>query len=162
MILSIYTLVHVLISLVGILSGFVVLFGMFVGKRLDGWTKVFLAMTVATSATGFGFPVNHFMPSHAVGIVSLIALAFATFARHPRRLAGGWRKIYVLGAVMALYLNVFVGTVQAFEKIAALKAIAPTQTEPPFALTQLVLLALFIALGIAAAIKFRSEPVPAA
>jgi hypothetical protein len=162
MILSIYTLVHVLISLVGILSGFVVLFGMFVGKRLDGWTKVFLAMTVATSATGFGFPVNHFMPSHAVGIVSLIALGFAIFARYPRRLAGGWRKIYVLGAVMALYLNVFVGTVQAFEKIAALKAIAPTQTEPPFALTQLVLLALFIALGIAAAIKFRSEPVPAA
>jgi hypothetical protein len=162
MILSIYTLVHVLISLVGILSGFVVLFGMFVGKRLDGWTKVFLAMTVATSATGFGFPVNHFMPSHAVGIVSLIALAFAIFARYPRRLAGGWRKIYVLGAVMALYLNVFVGTVQAFEKIAALKAIAPTQTEAPFALTQLVLLALFIALGIAAAIKFRSEPVPAA
>jgi|ERR1700736_3310318 hypothetical protein len=162
MILSIYTLVHVLISLVGILSGFVVLFGMFVGKRLDGWTKVFLAMTVATSATGFGFPVNHFMPSHAVGIVSLIALGFAIFARYPRRLAGGWRKIYVLGAVMALYLNVFVGTVQAFEKIAALKAIAPTQTEAPFALTQLVLLALFIALGIAAAIKFRSEPVPAA
>ena len=157
MILEIYTLVHVLISLVGIFSGFVVLFGLFAGKRLDGWTALFLATTVATSLTGFGFPVHHFMPSHGVGILSLIILAVAIYARYSRRLAGGWRKTYVITAVTALYLNVFVGVVQSFEKVPVLKAAAPTQTEPPFKITMLVVLALFVAFGIAAAIRFRSE-----
>jgi hypothetical protein len=158
MILQLYTIAHVLISLVGIFTGFVVLFGLLAGKRLDGWTKWFLITTVLTSVTGFGFPVHHFMPSHGVGIISLLVLAVAIYARCQRELAGAWRWIYVVGAMIALYLNVFVGIVQAFEKVPALKAMAPTQTEPPFKLTQLVVLALFALLTVVAAIRFRPEP----
>lgn len=156
---STYTLVHVVLSLVGIGSGFVVLFGLLAGKRLDGWTPLFLSSTVATSVTGFGFPFDHLLPSHKVGILSLLVLAFATLARYALRLAGAWRRIYVVGAVAALYLNVFVAIVQAFQKVPALKAMAPTQSEPPFLLTQLVVLALFLVLAVVAAIKFRNQPV---
>jgi hypothetical protein len=158
MILHIYTIVHVLISLVGIFTGLIVLYGMLAGNRLDGWTKWFLITTVATSVTGFFFPFHGFTPAIALGIMSLIVLALAIFARYPRQLAGHWRWIYVVGAVIALYFNVFVGIVQSFEKIPALKAIAPTQTEQPFKLTQLVVLALFGLLGIIAAIRFRPNP----
>ena len=158
MILAIYTLVHVVISLAGIFSGFVVLFGLLAGKRLDGWTKFFLITTVATSVTGFFFPLHGFTPAIGVGIISLLVLSIAIFARYPRQLAGRWRWIYVVTAMIALYLNVFVGVVQAFQKIPALNAMAPTQTEPPFKLTQLVVVALFIVLTIVAAIRFRPEP----
>jgi hypothetical protein len=158
MILHTYTIIHTLISLVGIFTGFVVLLGLLAGKRLDGWTKWFLITTVLTSVTGFGFPVHHFMPSHGVGIISLLVLAVAIYARCRRKLAGAWRWIYVVGAMIALYLNVFVGIVQAFEKVPALKAMAPTQTEPPFKLTQLVVLALFVVLTVIAAIRFHPEP----
>jgi hypothetical protein len=158
MILHIYTIVHVLISLVGIFTGLIVLFGMLAGNRLDGWTKWFLITTVATSVTGFFFPFHGFTPAIALGIMSLIVLALAIFARYPRQLAGHWRWIYVVGAVIALYFNVFVGIVQSFEKIPALKAIAPTQTEQPFKLTQLLVLALFIVFAIAAVIRFRPAP----
>jgi hypothetical protein len=151
--------VHVVLSLVGILSGFVVLFGMLGGKRLDGWTVLFLASTVATSVTGFLFPVDHFLPSHAVGILSLVVLAVAILARYALHLAGAWRRIYVVGAVVALYLNVFVAVVQSFRKVPALKAMAPTQSEPPFLVTQVVVMALCVALGIVAAKRFRSQAV---
>ncbi len=161
MILQIYTIIHTLISLVAIFTGFVVLFGMLAGKRLDGWTKWFLITTVLTSVTGFFFPFHGFTPAHGVGIISLIVLAIAGFARYPRHLAGHWRWIYVVTAVIALYFNVFVGVVQAFLKVPALHAMAPTQTEPPFKLTQLVVLGIFVLLGIVAAIRFRPEPIPA-
>jgi hypothetical protein len=159
MILQIYTMVHVLISLLGIFTGLIVLFGMLAGKRLDGWTKWFLITTVLTSVTGFFFPFHGFTPAIGVGIISLLVLAIAIFARYPRQLAGHWRWIYVVTAVIALYFNVFVGIVQSFEKIPALKAMAPTQTEPPFKLTQLVVLAIFILIGVVAAIRFRPVPV---
>src|SRR6266480_5915867 len=129
---STYTLIHVLISLVGIVSGLVVVFGLLGGKRLDGWTALFLATTVATSVTGFGFPFDHLLPSHKVGIVSLLVLPVAIAARYGFHLAGAWRRIYVITAAVALYLNVFVLVVQLFLKVPALKAIAPTQKEPPF------------------------------
>ena len=158
MILHVYTIIHTLISLVGIFTGLVVLFGLLVGKHLDGWTKCFLITTVLTSVTGFFFPFHGFTPAYGVGIISLLVLAVAIFARYPRQLAGAWRWIYVVTAVIALYLNVFVGVVQAFLKVPALHAMAPTQTEPPFKLTQLVVLALFVLLGIVAAIRFRPEP----
>ena len=161
MVLHIYTIIHTLISLVGIFTGLIVLFGLLATKRLDGWTKWFLITTVATSVTGFGFPLHHFGAPHVVGVISLIVLAGAIFARYGRQLAGFWRWIYVVTAMIALYLNVFVGVVQAFQKIPALNAMAPTQTEPPFKLTQLVVLALFIVLTIVAAIRFRPEPVRA-
>jgi len=158
MILEIYTLVHVLISLAGIFSGFVVLFGLLTRKQLDGWTLLFLATTVATSVTGFFFPFRGFTPAHAVGIISLIVLAIALYARYSRDLSGAWRKTYVFTAMLSLYLNLFVAIVQAFQKVPALKDLAPTQTEPPFKLTQLAVLMLFVALTIVAAIRFRIEP----
>jgi hypothetical protein len=154
-----FTFVHVVLSLVGIGSGLVVLFGLLAGKRLEGWTVVFLVTTVATSATGFGFPFVQLLPSHVVGIVSLLVLAVVIVARYPGRLIGAWRWLYAAGAVVALYLNVFVGIVQTFRRVPALRAIAPTQSEPPFVLTQLVVLILFVGLGIAAAKRFRPEAV---
>src|SRR6267143_5534836 len=132
MILSAFTLFHVVLSLVGILSGFVVLAGFLTAKRSNGWTALFLTTTALTSVTGFLFPFHKFLPSHAVGIVSLIVLAVAIFARYVRQLAGAWRGIYVVTAVIALYLNVFVLIAQLFQKVPALKAMAPTQSEPPF------------------------------
>jgi hypothetical protein len=155
--LAAITLVHVLVSLVGILSGFVVVLGLLAAKRLDGWTALFLASTVLTSVTGFLFPVHRFLPSQGVGILSLLVLAIAIYARYGRHLAGIWRRTYVITAVIALYLNVFVLIVQLFEKVPALKAIAPTQSEAPFKATQLVALVLFVVLASFAAIKFRSE-----
>jgi hypothetical protein len=157
MILRVYTIIHTLISVAGIFSGFVVMFGLLAGKRLDGWTKWFFITTVATSVTGFGFPLHHFGAPHVVGIISLIVLAVAIYARYPRQLAGAWRWIYVVSAMIALYLNVFVGVVQAFQKVPALQSLAPTQSEPPFQLTQLVTLLLFTVITIVAAIKFRSD-----
>ncbi|HSR07697.1 MAG TPA: hypothetical protein VLM42_11135 [Bryobacteraceae bacterium] len=156
--LATYTAAHVAISLIGIGSGLVVLFGLLKGKNFCGWTALFLATTVATSVTGFGFPVAHFLPSHGVGILSLIALAVAIAALYKFHLAGGWRRTYVICSVVALYFNCFVLVVQSFEKLPALKALAPTQTEPPFALAQLVVLGLFVHAGIQAAQRFRLVP----
>jgi hypothetical protein len=156
---STFTTVHVVLSLVGIGSGLVVMFGLLTGKDRSGWTLLFLATTVATSVTGFGFPFDHLLPSHKVGIISLVVLAAAIVARYALHLAGAWRPVYVVCAAVALYLNVFVGVVQAFQKVPALTALAPKQTEPPFVVTQLVVLVLFIVLTIAAAKRFRGEPV---
>jgi len=158
MILTAFTLVHVVISLVAIFSGIAVLFGLLGGKRLDGWTALFLGTTVATSLTGFFFPFHGLTPAIVVGIISLVVLAAAIHARYARKLAGAWRKTYVACAMLALYLNVFVLVVQAFLKIPALKEIAPTQNDPPFKLTQLVVLLAFIVLGVIAMIRFRIEP----
>ena len=113
MTLSTFTQVHVLISLVGIGSGFIVVYGLLAGKRFDGGTAIFLVSTVLTSATGFLFPVEHLLPSHVVGIISLVVLAVAILARCARHLIGGWRSTYVICAVLALYLNVFVLVVQS-------------------------------------------------
>jgi len=157
--LHIYTIIHTLISLAAIFTGLVVLFGMLAGKRLDRWTKWFLITAVATTMTGFFFPFHGFTPAIALGIISLPVLALAIYARCSRHLAGHWRWIYVVSAVITLYFNVFVAIVQSFEKIPALKAMAPTQTEQPFKLTQLVALGLFVLLTIVAAIRFRPEPV---
>jgi hypothetical protein len=155
-----YTIIHTLVSLVAIFTGLVVLFGLLADKRLDGWTKWFLIAAVATTVTGFFFPFHGFTPAIGLGLISLPVLALAIYARYPKDLAGAWRWIYVIGAVISLYFNVFVGVVQSFEKIPALKATAPTQSEPPFKLTQLVVLALFVVLTFVAAIRFRPEPLP--
>ena len=149
--LRMFTQIHVAISLVAIASGLVVLLGMLTGRRLDHWTSFFLLTTVATSVTGFFFPFHGFTPAIGVGILSLMLLAIAIFARYARHLAGAARWIYVVTAVLALYLNVFVLIAQSFQKIPALKAMAPTQTEPPFLAAQAVALALFVVLMIVAA-----------
>jgi hypothetical protein len=149
------TFTHVVLSLAGIASGFVVVFGLLTAQRLNGWTAVFLTTTVATSASGFLFPFHQFLPSHAVGILSLLALAVAIPARYVFHLAGVWRRTYVLSAVIALYLNVFVLIAQIFQKTPALQAIAPTQSEPPFLLAQLVVLALFVVVATMAVVRFH-------
>lgn len=152
------TLFHVVLSLIGIGSGLVVLYGLVTSKQLRGWTAVFLLSTLATSVTGFMLPFIRFLPSHATGIVSLIVLAATIPALYVYRLAGRWRTVYVIGAVLALYLNVFVLVVQLFLKVPALKAIAPTQSDPPFAIAQGVVLLSFVVFGIAAVRKFRASP----
>ena len=155
------TFVHVLLSLVGILSGFIAVFGMIAGKRLDGWTALFLVTTALTSITGFFFPFQKLLPSHILGIVSLAVLALAIPARYLLHLAGAWRKVYAVTASISLYLNVFVLVAQLFMKVPSLHALAPTGSEPPFLISEVVVMALFIALTITAAIKFRPEPLHA-
>ncbi|MGC1372282.1 MAG: hypothetical protein WA824_09100 [Candidatus Sulfotelmatobacter sp.] len=159
---STYTLIHVVISLIGIGSGLVVLWGMMRNKPLDGITAIFLAFTVLTSLTGFGFPFTHVTPGIIVGVISMVLLALAITARYGFHLAGPWRLIYVVTALMALYLNVFVLVVQSFEKVPALHALAPTQSEPPFMGTQLVVLVVFIILTLFAGRKFHPAPASAA
>lgn len=156
---STFTFVHVLISLVGIGSGLIVVYGMLNRKPLEGWTAIFLATTALTSLTGYLFPFERLLPSHIVGAISLLALAAAIFARYARHMNGAWRSTYVVTAVLALYLNSFVAVVQVYEKVPAVHALAPTQKEPPFLITQLVVMAIFIVLGVFAVKKFRNEPV---
>ncbi|MFZ3376372.1 MAG: hypothetical protein WA183_12535, partial [Chthoniobacterales bacterium] len=127
--------------------------------RLDGWTKWFLITALATTLTGFFFPFHGFTPAIGLGIISLPFLALTIFARCSRQLVGAWRWIYIIGAVICLYFNLFVLVVQSFEKVPALHALAPTQTEPPFKLTQMIVLVLSILLAIVALIRFRPEPV---
>jgi hypothetical protein len=153
--LSAFTTLHVVISLIGIASGLVVLYGMLASQRREGWTALFLATTILTSVTGFMFPFSGLLPSHVVGAISLVLLALALLALYIFRLAGPWRWLYVATAVAALYLNVFVGVVQAFQKLAVLQPLAPTQSEPPFAVAQIAVLALFLGLGILATRRFH-------
>jgi hypothetical protein len=152
------TFVHVLLSLIGIFAGLVVLFGLLTSKQFKGWTAVFIWSTVATSVTGFLFPFHRFLPSHVIGIISLVLLAIAIYALYGLHLAGAWRRIYAVTAVLALYLNVFVLIAQLFAKVPALKALAPTQSEAPFKEAQLAALVAFVVLTILAAVRFRGEP----
>ena len=158
MILLIYTIIHTVISLIAIFTGIAVLFGMPAGKRLDGWTKWFLITAVATTITGFFFPFHGFTPAIGLGIISLPFLALTIYARYPKHLAGAWRWIYAIGAVICLYFNLFVLVVQAFEKVPALHTMAPTQTESPFKLTQVCVLVVSAVLAIVAVIRFHPEP----
>jgi hypothetical protein len=153
-----FTLVHVALSLIGILSGLIVAFGMLAAKRLDGLTAIFLVTTVLTSITGFFFPFHGITPGIVIGILSMIVLAIAILARYGRHLAGAWRGIYVVTALIALYFNCFILVVQLFEKVPALHAADPTQSGPPFRIAQLTVLVLFIVLTIAATIRFRPAP----
>ncbi|HTT19389.1 MAG TPA: hypothetical protein VMG82_10610 [Candidatus Sulfotelmatobacter sp.] len=152
-----FTLLHVLISLVGIISGLVVMYGFLHANRLDRWTQVFLASTALTSLTGFLFPNEHITPGIVVGILSVIVLVIAASARYKLGMAGVWRPIYVVAAAIALYFNVFVFVVQSFEKVPALQALAPTQKEPPFGITQLLVLILFVVATVYAVKRFRPE-----
>lgn len=160
--LSAFTLVHVALSLIGILSGLAVAFGLLASKRLDGLTALFLATTVLTSVTGFFFPFHGITPGIVIGIMSMVLLALATFARYSRHLTGAWRWIYAVTAMIALYFNCFILVVQLFEKAPALHALDPTQSGPPFKITKLVALVLFIALTSATAVKFHPAPAQAA
>jgi hypothetical protein len=150
--------VHVLISLVGIAAGIIVVAGLLTGYAFGRWTALFLVTTLATSITGFAFPFTQLLPSHVVGAISLVPLTLAIVARYVFHVVGAWRWVYVLSAVLALYLNVFVLIVQLFAKVPALHALAPTQSEPPFLIAQAAVLTAFVALAIAGTIKFHSQP----
>jgi hypothetical protein len=150
-----FTLLHVAITLIAIASGLIVLFGMLGAHRLPGWTALFLVTTILTSVTGFMFPIHGFTPALGVGVISMVILAIALLALYSKHLAGPWRWIYVATAVTALWFNVFVLIVQSFQKLSALQALAPTQSEPPFLVAQGVALAVFLVLGILAAARFR-------
>lgn len=153
------TFVHVVISLIAIATGFVVAAGLLSNQRYDGWTSTFLITTITTSLTGFILPATQLLPSHIFGFISLAVLPVAVFARYSRRLAGPWRWIYIATAMFALYLNTFVLVVQTFLKVPAANALAPTQSEPPFLIAQLILLALFV--FVVARAIFRFMPAPA-
>jgi hypothetical protein len=154
-----FTFFHVALSLVAILSGAVVVLGMAGGKRLDGWTGLFLLTAILTDVTGFMFPYHGFTPGIGVGIVSLIVLAIALYARYSRHLAGGARRTYAITAVLTLYFNAFVLVAQLFEHVPSLHALAPKGSEPPFAIAQGIVMGIFIALGIAAVKGFRDQGV---
>jgi hypothetical protein len=155
--LQAFTLLHVIISLIGIASGLIVLFGMFGSHRLPGWTALFLFTTVLTSVTGFLFPGTTLTPARIFGIVSLVVLLPTLLGLYVFRLGGAWRWIYAGGAVVALYLNCFVLVVQSFLKIPFLHPLAPTASEPPFLVAEGILFAIFVVLGIVALIKFHPQ-----
>ena len=155
-----FTLLHVIISLVGILAGLVALAGMLANRRFPSWTALFLATTVLTSVTGFFFHSKAIGPPHVVGAVSLVVLAAALWALYRAKLVGAWRPTYVITAVIALYLNVFVGVVQAFQKIGPLHVLAPKGAEPPFAIAQGLTLIAFVVLGYLAVKRFHPAPEP--
>ena len=154
---SAFTLFHVALSLVGIVAGVVVAAAMLGSKTANGWTALFLATTVLTSVTGFLFPSDKVLPSHIVGVISLLVLIIAIAALYGYRLARSWRWIYVVSALVALYLNVFVLVAQAFQKVAVLNALAPTQSDPGFIIAQLIVMAIFVVLGIRTVKRFHPE-----
>ena len=151
MILNVLTVVHVVLSLMGIGSGGVAIYGLLKAKTPRRWTQAFLAATAATSLTGFLFPFHGVTPAQILGVLSLIALIVASLSIYRRHLQGGWRRTYAITAVIALYFNVFVLVVQLFRRLPALKAMAPTQSEPPFQIAQLAVLVIFVGIGTRAA-----------
>jgi hypothetical protein len=159
--LATFTMVHVVISLVAIVAGLIVMFGMLGSNRTPGLTAIFLLLTILTSATGFLFPFTELLPSHMIGILSLVLLAIAVFALYGRRLSGVWRGVYVVTAMLSLYLNVFVLVIQSFLKVPALHALAPSvpPAEPPFLVVQGIVLLLFIIVIVGAARRFHPPAV---
>jgi hypothetical protein len=149
--------IHVGVSLVAILSGLVVLYSLLTGKRLASWTALFLATTILTSVTGFPLPPFGWDPARVLGVILLVLMGAAVLALYIFHLAGAWRPIYVVAAVASLYLNCFVGVVQAFQKISALHALAPTQSEPPFLIAQVAVLVVFVVLGVIAVVRPRAQ-----
>lgn len=142
-----FTLIHTLLSVIGIFAGLVLAGGWISGKQLEGWSALFLVTTIITNVSGFGFPFVTLLPGHIIGALSLVILALVLVARYVKHLAGGWRRTYVIGSMVALYFNAFILVVQLFKRIPGLIAAAPTQKEPPFAITQVIVLLLFVWLG---------------
>ena len=151
-----FTLVHVVISMVGIAAGLVVAGGLMAGKQFNGWIGLFLATTILTNITGFLFPFTRLLPSHVVGGISLVILPIAVLAFYGKKLEGRWRQVFVITSVLALYFNFFVLMVQLFQKMPALIVVAPNQSGPAFGITQLLILAIFVWIGRAANRGFRA------
>lgn len=156
--LPVFTLLHVLLSLGGIISGLVVVGGLMAGKRYDRWIAVYLVATVLTNATGFGFPFTRLLPSHILGGLALLILPVTIFAFYSKNLAGSWGRVFVITTVTTLYFNVFVLLAQLFAKVPGLIAVAPTQQSPAFGGTELLALVVFVLLGRAASRGFLGSP----
>ncbi len=158
--LSTFTTVHVIISLIAIASGLIVMFGMLGSNKLPGLTAIFLLFTILTSATGFLFPFEQLLPSHMIGILSLVLLAIACIALYGMKLSGAWRPVYVVTALASLYLNVFVLIIQSFLKVPALHALAPGNPPagPAFAVAQGLVLVFFVIVIIGAVRRYRPAP----
>jgi hypothetical protein len=152
---SAFTQFHVIISLIGIFTGVIAVFGMLSASRLPTWTALFLITTVATSVTGFMLPSASFDAANVVGVISLVVLAIAIVALYVYHLSGAWRWLYVVSSVSALYLNVFVGVVQSFQKVPFLHPLAPNGSEPPFVIAQVIVMVIFVVLGILPTRKFH-------
>ena len=150
-----FTILHVLISLIGIISGLVVVWGMLGNRKLAGWTAVFLVFTVLTSVTGFPIPPFGFDPPRIIGALSLVLLLGAILGYYYFQLQGAWRWIYVVTAVISLYFNVFVFVIQSFQKLSFLQPLAPTESEPPFVVVQALVLALFAGFGFLSVRRFK-------
>jgi hypothetical protein len=155
--LSTFTLLHVVISLIAIVAGIIVMFGMLGSNKMPGLTAIFLLFTILTSATGFLFPFEKLLPSHMVGILSLVLLVIACFSLYVMRLSGAWRWIYAVTALLSLYFNVFVLVIQSFLKVPALAAVAPGNppSGPVFGVVQGIVLVFFILMIIGAIRRFR-------
>src|SRR5262245_18378556 len=156
--LEAFTTVHVILCVVAIVSGLIVIAGLLGSKPLEGWTAIYLLSALAASATGFGFPFEKLLPSQSHGIIGIVVLIATALGRNVFHLHGSWRAIYAVGAVLGVYFQIFVLIVQAFGKVDTLRALAPTQSEPPFAIAQVVALVIFVALAIAAARIFHPPP----
>jgi hypothetical protein len=152
--LEAFTRLHVVISVIGIASGLIMLIGLVRRRFLPAWTALFLVSTIATSITGFMLPADGLLPSHLFGVLSLVALTACVIAIFGHRVRGVWRSVFLVTGILALYLNAFVGIVQSFQKIAAIKALAPTQTELPFIIAQGVTFVVFVVLGVLALKRF--------
>lgn len=155
--ISALTFVHTLLSLIALVAGVVVVVGLIGSRTLPLWTALFLVTAIATSVTGFFFPFERFLPSHWFGVISLVALAVAILARYQLHYTGAWRWLYVLTTLLATYLLAFVTVVQSFLKFPSLHALAPTQSEPPFAIAQLLVLLAFVVLGYFAVRRFHAR-----
>jgi len=155
--LSTFVTVHVIISLIGIVAGIIVMFGMLGSNRMPGLTAIFLLFTILTSATGFLFPFEKLLPSHVISILSLVLLVIACFALYVMKLSGAWRWIYAVTALLSLYFNVFVLVIQSFLKVPALAAVAPGNppSGPVFGVVQGIVLVFFILMIIGAIRRFR-------
>ena len=153
--MSTFTWVHTALSVAALIAGLIVVIGLFTSKTLGGWTAIFLATAIATSATGFGFPFQSFGASHWIGVISLVVLVLAVLARYVLHYAGAWRWLYAVCTVVAFYFLVFVLIAQAFKKVPSLAALAPTLSEPPFTIAQVAVLVIFVVIAIATARKFR-------
>ncbi len=160
--LQTFTLIHTALSLIALASGIIVMIGLVGSHTLPGLTALFLLTAVATSVTAFGFPFDHFLPSHWVAVLSLVALLFAILARYAFRYAGAWRWIYVIGIVLAVYFDAFVAVAQAFLKVPSFHAQAPTQSEPPFLIAQVFVMVLCLIIGVVAAKRFHRHTLAAA
>jgi hypothetical protein len=149
---------HVLISLVAMIAGVILLYRLLAGGPIKTVTAVFLATMIVTDITGYPLAPFGFDPPRVVGTLSLLLLAGSVVAFYVFHLVGAWRWIFCATAVAAFYLDVFVGVVQSFQKLPFLKALAPTQSEPPFIVAQVIVLVAFVALGVATVWKYRTTP----